>query len=83
MCRDKALVVLDSAVDSEMQTVRPTQDGGPLTMTQLDLLASLTRWTIPAGSWSWRDGERSVRVVIGAHCVDLAWPWWTPREVTT
>lgn len=47
---------------------------------QRDLFAPLTRWEIPTGSWSWREGDQIVRVTQGAFCVDLAWPWWTPWQ---
>lgn len=43
-------------------------------MTQLALFASLTRWEIPEQAISWVGSS----VVIGVHCVDLAWPWWHP-----
>ncbi len=36
------------------------------------------RWEIPIGYWSWREGDQTVRVTIGAHCIDLGWPWWKP-----
>jgi hypothetical protein len=45
---------------------------------QLDLFADLTRWEIPAGRWSWREGDQTVTITIGAHCVDTNWIWWRP-----
>lgn len=51
-------------------------------MTQLALFASLSRWEIPAQSISWREDDQAVHVVIGAHCLDLAWPWWKPWAPT-
>jgi hypothetical protein len=45
---------------------------------QLPLFSVLTRWEIPAGRWSWREGSAIIQVTVGAHCVDLAWPWWQP-----
>lgn len=47
-------------------------------MRQLELFASPCRWEIPASVCSWREGDRTVWVTVGAHSVDFGWEWWTP-----
>jgi hypothetical protein len=47
-------------------------------MKQLDLFAGLTRWEIPKGRWSWREGDQTIVITIGAHSIDLAWAWYQP-----
>lgn len=36
------------------------------------------RFEIPFTRITWRDGERTMTVHLGAHCIDEDWPWWTP-----
>lgn len=44
--------------------------------------SAVTRYEVPSPSeYSWRVGERTVRVYIGPHSVDPAWPWWRPGLV--
>jgi hypothetical protein len=40
-----------------------------------------TRFEIPPAYASWREGDTAVFVRIGAHCIDLAWPWFQPWDV--
>jgi hypothetical protein len=50
---------------------------------QLDLVFARTRFDIPAGTASWVDSAGALcRAQIGAHCVDVAWPWWRPWSWT-
>jgi len=50
-------------------------------MTQL-VLPFGTRHAIPIAYWSWREGDVTITRIIGAHCVDEAWPWWHPWSPT-
>ncbi len=43
----------------------------------------MTRYEVPVSETSWRVGDRIVRVYLGAHCVDEAWPWWHPWSIQT
>lgn len=47
-------------------------------LTQLSLFSALTRWEIPTGYWSWRDGDTVVRVTQGAYCIDTSWKFFKP-----
>ena len=41
-----------------------------------------TRFEIPASRATWRDKNGVVwERVLGAHSVDLAWPWWSPMDL--
>ena len=49
-------------------------------MRQLSLFTAVRRCEIPRCRCSWREGERTVVVTIGAHSIDEAWPWWKPWQ---
>jgi hypothetical protein len=49
-------------------------------MTQIAL--PFRRFDIPFARWSWREGDRTVVVEIGAHSLDESWPWWRPWAPT-
>lgn len=36
------------------------------------------RFEIPASRWSWREGDMTHVVYIGAHSIDQEWSWWGP-----
>ncbi len=48
-------------------------------MTQLTFLFP-RRFELKAEYWSWREGDRIVRVYRGPRSFDESWPWWTPSE---
>jgi hypothetical protein len=48
-------------------------------MEQLSLFRLPTRHEIPPSRRSWREGDRTVVVYMGAYCFDEDWRWWRPN----
>ena len=48
-------------------------------MEQLALSFS-RRFELPPYRVSWREGDVTIVVEIGARCHDEAWPWWHPSQ---
>ena len=48
-------------------------------MEQLALFRYQTRWEIPPSRTTWREGDRTVVLYMGAYCFDEDWRWWRPN----